>query len=53
MFSEWPAIEPEQDNELLQDAERTLIEFLRSQYIKGIPDPLHDAETGMSLICRN
>lgn len=54
MFSEWPRIEPEQDNELLQDAERTLVEFLRSVYIKGIRDPLRDAEAGgMSLICSN
>jgi len=54
MFSEWPLIEPEQDNRLLQDAERTLIEFLRSLYIKGLPDPLRDSETGgWSLICSN
>lgn len=30
MFTEWPCIEPEQDNPLLQVAEHNLIEFLRS-----------------------
>ncbi len=54
MFSEWPRIEPKQDNKLLQDAERTLIEFLRSLYIKDVHDPLRKSDTGgTSLICSN
>ncbi|HEX2053456.1 MAG TPA: hypothetical protein VHJ78_07010 [Actinomycetota bacterium] len=54
MLSEWPRIEPEQDTELLVDAERTLIEFLRSLYIKGMRDPFRDSESdALSLICRN
>lgn len=54
MFSEWPRMEPEQDNKFLEDAQKTLIEFLRSLYIRGIRDPLRDSETGtMTLICSN
>lgn len=54
MFSEWPDIEPEKDSELLLDAEQTLIEFLRSLYIKGVRDPLQDVNGGgTALICRN
>ena len=39
MFTDWPRIEPEQDEPHLQAAEHTMVEFLRSLYIKGIPDP--------------
>jgi hypothetical protein len=40
MFTDWPRIEPEEDEPLLHAAERTMVEFLRSLYIKGIPDPM-------------
>lgn len=53
MFSEWPVIEPERDSRLLREAELTLVEFLRSLYIKGTKDPLHPEAEGITLICRN
>lgn len=43
MFTDWPRIEPEDDEPLLQAAECTMVEFLRSLYIKRIPDPSKDA----------
>lgn len=53
MFTEWPGIEPEQDNPLLQVAEHNLLEFLRSIYIKDPSNPL-DAKIGPPpLICSN
>jgi hypothetical protein len=54
MLSEWPPIEPEQDTELLVEVERTLIEFLRSVYLKGIRDPFRNSDPdALALICRN
>lgn len=53
MFSDWPAIEPEQDNQILQDAEKALVEFLRSLYIKGVGHPLRPDTGDQTPICRN
>ncbi|HEX2178209.1 MAG TPA: hypothetical protein VHL54_01635 [Actinomycetota bacterium] len=43
MFTDWPRIEPEEDEPLLQAAECTMVEFLRSLYIKEMPDPNENA----------
>ncbi|HYN98949.1 MAG TPA: hypothetical protein VEU28_04685 [Actinomycetota bacterium] len=54
MFTEWPGIEPEQDNPLLQAAERKLVEFLRSSYVLDPTNPQIDPKIGPpSLICSN
>lgn len=58
MFTDWPRIEPEEDEPLLQAAEYTMVEFLRSLYIKRMPGPGKDlgsaSRAGLSPpICRN
>lgn len=53
MFTEWPGIEPEQDNPLLQIAEQDLMEFLRSIYIKDADTPTEPKIGPPPLICSN
>jgi hypothetical protein len=54
MFSEWPITEPEQDNNLLlQEVERSLVQFLRSVYIKDVQSPWDPPAGASSLICSN
>jgi hypothetical protein len=54
MFSEWPVTAPEQDNNLLlQEVERTLVQFLRSVYIKDVQSPWDLPADASSMICSN
>lgn len=54
MFYEWPGIDPDSDNQLLQVAERNLVEFLRSIYVKEGGKPVSDPQANpLSLICSN
>lgn len=54
MFTEWPGIEPEQDNPLLQIAEQNLMEFLRSIHIHGSASVPTEPKIGPPpLICSN
>jgi hypothetical protein len=54
MFTEWPGIEPEQDNPLLQIAEQNLMEFLRSIHIKDAANTPTEPKIGPPpLICSN
>jgi hypothetical protein len=54
MFTEWPGIEPEQDNPPLQIAEQNLMEFLRSIYIKDATSTPTEPKIGPPpLICSN
>jgi hypothetical protein len=54
MFTEWPDIEPEQDNPLLQVAEHNLVEFLRSSCPNDSSNPPVDPKISPPpLICSN
>ena len=54
MFTEWPDIEPEQDNPLLQVAEQNLMDFLRSIYLNDHGNAPTEPKIGPPrLICSN
>ena len=54
MFTEWPGIELEQDNPLLQVAEHNLLEFLRSIHLKDTANASTESKIGPPpLICSN
>jgi hypothetical protein len=53
MFTEWPSSEPEHNNLLLEEVERTLVQFLRSVYIKSVQSPWDLPAGASSLICSN